>query len=58
MLTPVTDIEERQAWDQYVAALWSRFGETDRPGEGPEYVARIADTILSERRKRYPRGAP
>ena len=58
-MNPVLDVEERQAWDQYVAAVGGA-GLPDRRGESPEECvarfAEMADAMLAERRKRFGRG--
>lgn len=53
MPNPVTDLEERQAWDQYVAALLTvDIAQGDNPN-GYEVLAMAADKMLAERRRRF-----
>jgi len=52
MPNPVTDIEERQAWDQYVAAQLSIF-EGRMSDELLDEVALDADRMIERRRKRF-----
>lgn len=51
-MNPVTDLEERQAWDQYVAAVIASF-DVARPDLAAKRAAEVADALLTERRQRF-----
>lgn len=56
MSNPVTDIEERLAWDQYVASLLDKDVPQGDLADGYEAIAVEADKMLRRRRARF--GSP
>jgi hypothetical protein len=50
-MNPVSDIEERTAWDQYAASVLAS-ADISRPDLAAELAAKCADAMLEERRKR------
>lgn len=53
---PVTDLEERQAWDQYFAAAFGNYVPGwvhQNPEAAAEASSRAADEALEYRRKRF-----